>query len=38
MQTLNCYNDYTSHIVCSWADTEDALQLINVTLHRRLNE
>uniref|UniRef100_A0A8C0WKR5 Fibronectin type-III domain-containing protein n=1 Tax=Castor canadensis TaxID=51338 RepID=A0A8C0WKR5_CASCN len=34
MQTLNCYNDYTSHIVCSWADTEDALQLINVTLHR----
>ncbi|EHB06420.1 Cytokine receptor common subunit beta [Heterocephalus glaber] len=36
LQTLHCYNDYTSRIVCSWADTEAAGQLINVTLHRRL--
>ncbi|KFO36716.1 Cytokine receptor common subunit beta [Fukomys damarensis] len=36
LQTLRCYNDYTSRLVCSWADTETAGQLINVTLHRRL--
>ncbi|XP_023574786.1 cytokine receptor common subunit beta [Octodon degus] len=36
LQTLRCYNDYTSRIVCSWADTAAAGQLINVTLHRRL--
>ncbi|XP_014636140.1 PREDICTED: cytokine receptor common subunit beta-like [Ceratotherium simum simum] len=38
LQTLSCHNDYTSRIVCSWADTRDAQRLINVTLHRRLNE
>ncbi|XP_069855540.1 cytokine receptor common subunit beta [Dipodomys merriami] len=37
LETLSCYNDYTSHISCSWADTEDARKLINVTLYRRLN-
>lgn len=36
LQTLRCYNDYTSHVVCSWADTEEAGRLINVTLHRRV--
>ncbi|XP_005379230.1 PREDICTED: cytokine receptor common subunit beta isoform X2 [Chinchilla lanigera] len=36
MQTLRCYNDYTSRIVCSWAETAAAGKLINVTLHRRL--
>ncbi|XP_004634739.1 cytokine receptor common subunit beta [Octodon degus] len=37
LQTLRCYNDYTTRIVCSWADTAAAGQLINVTLHHRLN-
>ncbi|KFO36715.1 Cytokine receptor common subunit beta [Fukomys damarensis] len=37
LQTLRCYNDYTSRLVCSWADTEAAgLLLINVTPHWRL--
>ncbi|XP_048211853.1 cytokine receptor common subunit beta [Perognathus longimembris pacificus] len=38
LQTLSCYNDYTSHIICSWADTEDAAQFVNVTLYHRLNK
>ncbi|KAK2488792.1 hypothetical protein MC885_015115 [Smutsia gigantea] len=38
LQTLNCHNDYTSRIVCRWADTQDAQRFINVTLHRRLND
>lgn len=38
LQTLSCHNDYTSRIVCRWADTQDAQRLINVTLYRRLNE
>ncbi|KAF6339152.1 colony stimulating factor 2 receptor subunit beta [Rhinolophus ferrumequinum] len=38
MQTLRCHNDYTSHITCRWAATQDAQRFINVTLHRRLNE
>lgn len=38
LQTLSCHNDYTSCIVCRWADTQDAQRLINVTLYRRLNE
>ncbi|XP_059881576.1 cytokine receptor common subunit beta isoform X1 [Delphinus delphis] len=37
LQTLSCHNDYTSRIVCRWADTQDAQRLVNVTLHRRLN-
>lgn len=37
LQTLRCYNDYTSRIVCSWAAEAAAEQLINVTLHHRLN-
>ncbi|KAM9073052.1 LOW QUALITY PROTEIN: cytokine receptor common subunit beta-like [Megaptera novaeangliae] len=37
LQTLRCHNDYTSRIVCRWADTQDAQRLVNVTLHRRLN-
>nr|XP_010341806.1 cytokine receptor common subunit beta isoform X1 [Saimiri boliviensis boliviensis] len=37
MQTLRCYNDYTSHITCRWADTQDAQRLVNVTLIRRVN-
>ncbi|KAL1767366.1 cytokine receptor common subunit beta, partial [Sigmodon hispidus] len=36
LQTLQCYNDYTSRIICSWADTEDAQGLINMTLYRTL--
>ncbi|XP_027630752.1 cytokine receptor common subunit beta isoform X1 [Tupaia chinensis] len=38
LQTLRCHNDYTSRIVCRWADTQAAQRLINVTLYRRLNE
>ncbi|XP_062932179.1 cytokine receptor common subunit beta isoform X2 [Cynocephalus volans] len=38
LQTLRCYNDYTSHITCRWADTEDSQRLINLTLHRRVDE
>ncbi|KAH0518873.1 Interleukin-3 receptor class 2 subunit beta [Microtus ochrogaster] len=34
LQTLRCYNDYTSRIICSWADLEDAQGLINMTLYR----
>uniref|UniRef100_A0A8C6EVQ3 Colony stimulating factor 2 receptor subunit beta n=1 Tax=Marmota marmota marmota TaxID=9994 RepID=A0A8C6EVQ3_MARMA len=37
LKTLRCYNNYTSRIVCRWADTEDALRLLNLTLHRRVN-
>ncbi|KAM6162616.1 LOW QUALITY PROTEIN: cytokine receptor common subunit beta-like [Erethizon dorsatum] len=37
LQTLRCNNDYTSRIVCRWAATAAAGQLINVTLHHRLN-
>ncbi|KAF6118173.1 colony stimulating factor 2 receptor subunit beta [Phyllostomus discolor] len=38
LQTLRCHNDYTSRIVCGWADTRDAQQFVNVTLYRRLND
>ncbi|XP_053441419.1 cytokine receptor common subunit beta isoform X2 [Nycticebus coucang] len=38
LQTLSCYNDYTSHITCSWADTQDSQRLVNVTLYRRVDE
>lgn len=38
LRTLRCYNDYTSHITCRWADTQDAQRLVNVTLIRRVNE
>lgn len=38
MKTLRCHNNYISRIVCRWADTQDARQLINVTLYRRVNE
>ncbi|XP_017658236.1 interleukin-3 receptor class 2 subunit beta-like [Nannospalax galili] len=37
LQTLQCYYDYTSRIICSWADTEDAPELINVTLYHWVN-
>ncbi|KAM7115616.1 cytokine receptor common subunit beta isoform 1-T5 [Molossus nigricans] len=37
LQTLSCYNDYTSRIICRWADTRGAQQFINVTLYHRLN-
>ncbi|XP_047722927.1 cytokine receptor common subunit beta isoform X1 [Prionailurus viverrinus] len=38
LQTLQCYNDYHSHITCRWADTQDAQKFVNLTLFRRLNE
>ncbi|XP_052496066.1 cytokine receptor common subunit beta isoform X2 [Budorcas taxicolor] len=38
LETLRCHNDYTSRIICRWADTEDAQQLVNVTLYRRPKE
>uniref|UniRef100_A0A8C3WG58 Cytokine receptor common subunit beta N-terminal domain-containing protein n=1 Tax=Catagonus wagneri TaxID=51154 RepID=A0A8C3WG58_9CETA len=38
LQTLRCYNDYTSRIICRWADARAAQRLVNVTLHHRLNE
>lgn len=38
LQTLRCYNDYTSCLVCRWADTEDAGRFISMTLHRSLNK
>ncbi|KAM5333673.1 cytokine receptor common subunit beta [Glossophaga mutica] len=38
LQTLRCHNDYTSRIVCGWADTQDAQRVVNVTLYRRLND
>uniref|UniRef100_UPI0020228AD0 cytokine receptor common subunit beta n=1 Tax=Myodes glareolus TaxID=447135 RepID=UPI0020228AD0 len=36
LQTLRCYNDYTSRIICSWADLEDAQDLINMTLYHKM--
>jgi hypothetical protein len=38
LKTLQCYNDYTNHIICSWADTEDAQGLINMTLYHQLEK
>ncbi|XP_036064565.1 cytokine receptor common subunit beta-like [Onychomys torridus] len=38
LQTLQCYNDYTSRIICSWADMEDAQGLMNMTLYRKLEK
>lgn len=38
LRTLRCHNDYTSRIICRWADTQDAQRLVNVTLYRRLKE
>lgn len=38
LQTLRCYNDYTSRIICSWADLEDAQSLINMTLYRKVEK
>ncbi|KAG8511123.1 Cytokine receptor common subunit beta [Galemys pyrenaicus] len=38
LRTLQCHNDYTSHITCRWGDTPEAQQLLNLTLHRRLNK
>ncbi|XP_058164741.1 cytokine receptor common subunit beta isoform X1 [Dasypus novemcinctus] len=38
LQTLRCYNNYTSHITCQWADTQAAQSLVNLTLYRRLND
>lgn len=37
LQTLRCYNDYTSRITCRWADRRATQRFINVTLYRRLN-
>ncbi|XP_051045269.1 cytokine receptor common subunit beta isoform X2 [Phodopus roborovskii] len=38
VQTLQCYNDYTQRIICSWADVEDAQGLINMTLYHKLEK
>ncbi|OWK04006.1 CSF2RB [Cervus elaphus hippelaphus] len=38
LRTLRCHNDYTSRIICRWADTQDAQRLVNVTLYRRLKD
>ena len=38
LKTLQCYNDYTNRIICSWADTEDAQGLINMTLYHQLEK
>nr|XP_034372784.1 cytokine receptor common subunit beta-like isoform X2 [Arvicanthis niloticus] len=35
LKTLQCYNDYTKQIICSWADTEDAQGIINMTLYHQ---
>ncbi|MBZ3872140.1 Cytokine receptor common subunit beta [Sciurus carolinensis] len=37
LQTLRCYNDYTSHIACGWAAARAAQGLLNLTLHRSVN-
>ncbi|XP_007519473.1 cytokine receptor common subunit beta isoform X2 [Erinaceus europaeus] len=37
LQTLQCHNDYSSRIVCSWAARRDSQRLLNVTLLRSLN-
>ncbi|XP_007939817.1 cytokine receptor common subunit beta [Orycteropus afer afer] len=38
LQSLRCYNDYTSRIVCRWADTKAAQRLVNVTLYRQVDD
>ncbi|XP_006890287.1 PREDICTED: cytokine receptor common subunit beta [Elephantulus edwardii] len=37
MQSLSCYNDYTSRIECRWADIVASQRLINMTLYHQLN-
>uniref|UniRef100_A0A8D2DEE1 Fibronectin type-III domain-containing protein n=1 Tax=Sciurus vulgaris TaxID=55149 RepID=A0A8D2DEE1_SCIVU len=37
LQTLSCYNDYTSYIACRWAAARAAQGLLNLTLHRSVN-
>lgn len=38
LKTLQCYNDYIETIICSWADTEDAQGLVNLTLYHWLDK
>lgn len=38
LKTLQCYNDYIERIICSWADTEDAQGLVNLTLYHWLDK
>ncbi|XP_054998386.1 cytokine receptor common subunit beta [Sorex araneus] len=37
LQSLRCYNDYTSRIRCRWAESSGARRLLGLTLLRRLN-
>ncbi|XP_004676518.1 PREDICTED: cytokine receptor common subunit beta [Condylura cristata] len=37
LRTLQCLNDYTSRIVCRWADPLAMWGLLNLTLHRSLS-
>ncbi|CAM4491056.1 unnamed protein product [Lepidochelys kempii] len=33
MQSLRCYNDYTSQTTCTWQECTEARRFLNVTLH-----
>ncbi|CAM4460730.1 unnamed protein product [Caretta caretta] len=33
MQSLHCYNDYTSQTTCTWQECTEARRFLNVTLH-----
>uniref|UniRef100_A0A8C3IFV0 Cytokine receptor common subunit beta N-terminal domain-containing protein n=1 Tax=Chrysemys picta bellii TaxID=8478 RepID=A0A8C3IFV0_CHRPI len=37
MQSLRCYNDYTSQTTCTWQECTAARRFIQVTLHHEDN-
>ncbi|XP_053107643.1 cytokine receptor common subunit beta isoform X2 [Hemicordylus capensis] len=37
MQTLHCFNDYTSYTACTWLESRDAWNLIKMTLFHKDN-
>uniref|UniRef100_A0A8C3IEY5 Cytokine receptor common subunit beta N-terminal domain-containing protein n=1 Tax=Chrysemys picta bellii TaxID=8478 RepID=A0A8C3IEY5_CHRPI len=37
MQSLHCYNDYTSRTTCTWQECTAARRFIQVTLHHEDN-
>uniref|UniRef100_A0A8C4YPM6 Cytokine receptor common subunit beta N-terminal domain-containing protein n=1 Tax=Gopherus evgoodei TaxID=1825980 RepID=A0A8C4YPM6_9SAUR len=37
MQSLRCYNDYTSQLTCTWQECTAARRFLNVTLYHEDN-
>ncbi|NXK57331.1 IL3RB protein, partial [Chauna torquata] len=36
-KSLSCYNDYNSHVTCTWKEHSDAHALLGMSLYRRGN-